>query len=130
MCSNLRLHIEKAQGVNSEKEANGSLQPRSMVGDYPQQACFVGSRAPHAQDYGAVLMKVYKAKTKRELKSGKNLWVDVGFTIFVKDDGRMNMVDDRTNISYYLFDTDRKKDSGQAAPAETPAAATDQDIPF
>mgnify|MGYP001818953580 CR=1 FL=1 len=75
-------------------------------------------------------VKVYKAKVKKEW-NGKNLWVDVGYTVFLKDDGKMNLLDERTGTSYYLFNAgDRKKKDEPEAHVATPADPLDQDIPF
>lgn len=76
-------------------------------------------------------VKVYKAKKKREWK-GKNLWIDVGFTVFVKEDGKMSLQDDRTDTNYYLFATGegKKKADEPQARVDTPQDPISDDIPF
>jgi hypothetical protein len=71
-------------------------------------------------------MKVMHCKRKEE-RDGKTYWMDIGLTVFIKEDGKVSVKDNRTGEFYPAFEPKPRDDAPQA-----PSRAADPSdmIPF
>ena len=70
-------------------------------------------------------MKIYHCKRKEE-RNGNTYWQDIGLSVFVKDDGKVSVKDNRTGEFYPAFEPKPRTEQPQAASG----AYEGDDIPF
>lgn len=71
-------------------------------------------------------MRKFRVCAKQEGKNGKAYWPEIGMTLFLKDDGKMSLLDARTGQFYSVFEIDNKKKDGDMVKE----SFSGEDVPF